>query len=470
MQTTRTNTEPAEHHAVGTDGAGLEARGRARAAAEAAALAFPPWSTTPASERRRILERACGLLMERQAAIATLITEETGETIGWGMFNVEFGVAMLSYYATQCAAVEEIADLPTDIPGRTSKAVRQPVGTVLSIAPWNAPIVLAIRAIGLPLAYGNTVVLKASERCPRSHASIVSALSDAGLTSDALTIVTHTRAEAADVVDELIAHPAIRSINFTGSTQVGRIVAEKAARHLKRTLLELGGNTPFIVLADADVARAVAAATFGAFMNQGQICMSTQRVIVDGSIAEEFAEGLAARVAALRVGDPRDPNTQIGELVDDEAVERIAQLVDDAVSKGARIVTGGEADGRRFSPTVLMGLTRAMRLYSEEIFGPVVALIPVEGADEAVRVANDSGYGLSASIFTRDIDAGMALARRIESGMCHINDASINEEPQSPFGGVKQSGWGRFGGYSGLDEFTELRWITMQETPREYPL
>lgn len=447
-----------------------DVRQRARAAADAAAGAFPAWSATPASERRRLLEKAAGLLMERQSDIATLVTQDTGETIGWGMFNVEFGVAMLAYYASQAGAPEEAVDLPTQIPGRRAMAIRQPVGVVLSMAPWNAPVVLAVRAIGLPLAYGNTVVLKASERCPRAHGAIVDALHDAGVPSGAITLVVNDPDDAADTVDELIAHPAVRRINFTGSTHIGRIIAEKAGRHLKRVLLELGGNSPMVVLADADLERAVAAATFGAFVNQGQICMSTQRIVVDRSIAHAFAQRLADRARALKVGDPLDPQTQLGSLIDDAAVRHVAELVEDAASKGAQVMSGGTVEGRAFQPTVLTDVTAGMRICSEEAFGPVVAILPVDGPDEAVTVANDTEYGLTASVFTRDTDAGLAVARRLETGMCHINDATLNEEAQSPFGGVKGSGWGRFGGRAALEEFTELRWITIRDAPRQYPL
>ena len=446
------------------------ARERARAAADAAAREFPAWSATPAAERRRLLERAGELLQERQHDIASLIVHETGETIGWGMFNVEFGVAMLAYYASQAGAPEEAVDLPTHVPGRRAMAIRQPVGVVLSIAPWNAPVVLGVRAIGLPLAYGNTVILKASERCQRTHGAIVAALHDAGVPASAITLVVNDPEDAADTVGELIAHPAVRRINFTGSTRVGRIIAEKAGRHLKRVLLELGGNSPMIVLADADLDRAIAAATFGAFINQGQICMSTQRILVDRSIAGRFAEQMAERAQALNVGDPLDPQTQIGALLDDAAVRHVAELIEDATSRGAQVIAGGGSQGLTFEPTVLTDVAPGMRIASEEAFGPLVAIMPVDGPDEAVTVANDNEYGLAASVFSGDTDAALAVARRLETGMCHINDATINEEPQSPFGGVKASGWGRFGGHAALEEFTELRWITIQEAPRHYPI
>jgi acyl-CoA reductase-like NAD-dependent aldehyde dehydrogenase len=382
---------------------------------------------------------------------------------------VQLGADMLAYYATQTDLLAE-EQIPSHIPGKRAMAVRQPVGVVVGIAPWNAPVILAVRAVAAPLAYGNTVVLKASELCPRTHGSIVDALRDAGIPSGAINLVRNEPEDAAEVVEELIAHPAVRRISFTGSTRVGRIIAGMAARHLKRVLLELGGNAPLVVLADADLERAVAAATFGSFMHQGQICMSTERIVIDRSVAEDFAERLAGRASLLRVGDPREPDTQVGPLVNEAALKRVAEHVEEAVAKGAKLVTGGKSHGLFFPPTVLMDVTPEMRVYSEESFGPVVAIVPVDDVDEAVRVANDTEYGLSAAVFSADVGAAMQIARQLETGICHINDATVNDEPPMPFGGVKHSGWGRFGGKAALEEFTELRWITIQDTPRQYAI
>ena len=445
-------------------------RADARAAVEAAERAFPGWSATLPAQRGTLLERASELLMERQAEIASLVTEETGGTLRWGMFNVQLAAGMLDYYAGETDALSEEQEIPSHIPGKRAKAVRQPVGVVVGIVPWNAPVILGVRAVAAPLAYGNTVVLKASEVCPRTHAAIVDALKDAGLPAGAVNLVTNDPKDAAEVVDELIAHPAVRRISFTGSTRVGRIVAEKAGRHLKRVLLELGGKAPLVVLADADLERAVAAANFGAFMHQGQICLSTERIVIDRSVADEFTQELSERARSLKVGDPREPCTQIGPLVHDDALKRVTELIEDAVSKGAAVVAGGNANGACFEPTVVTGVTPEMRIYYEESFGPVASIVPVDGVEEAVRVANDTEYGLAAAVFSRDVNAAMQVARRLETGVCHINDATINDEPQMPLGGVKDSGWGRFGGKAALEEFTELRWITIQDTPREYPI
>jgi benzaldehyde dehydrogenase (NAD) len=441
----------------------------ARAAADAAAEAFPAWSATPPAQRREILLRAADTLQSRAEEIAGLVTAETGATFGWGMFNVMLASSMLREAGAQAyGLLGEV--IPSDTPGLLAMGIRQPVGVVVGIAPWNAPVILGVRAIAMPLAYGNTVVFKASEEAPRTHGAIVRAVVDAGLPDGVLNLVTNAPADAADVVEELIDHPQVKRINFTGSTRVGRIVAEKAAARLKRVLLELGGKASQVVLADADVDEAVAAANFGAFMNQGQICMSTERIVVEEPVARELADKLAARAGALKVGDPSDPATQIGAVITEGAREKLAALVADAREKGAQVLSGGEAEGPCFQPTVLYGVTPAMRVYGEESFGPIVSVIPVGSADEAVAVANDTEYGLAGAVFTRDVMRGLDVARRMQTGICHVNGSSVHDEAQMPFGGVKDSGWGRFGARAALEEFTELRWVTVQSGPRAYPI
>ncbi len=458
---------PYTGEAVGS--AAAAGRQDAHAAVDAAHAAFAEWSRSAPRQRREILLKAADLLLDRAEAIAGVMTEETGAVFGWGMFNVDLAAGMLREAAAQAYGLAGEV-IPSDVPGKLAMAVRQPAGVVVAIAPWNAPVILSTRAVAMPIAYANTVVLKASEISPRTHAAVVSALVDAGLPDGVINLITNDPADAADVVDELIAHPATRRINFTGSTKVGRIIAETAGRHLKRVLLELGGKAPMVVLADADLERAAAAASFGAFFHQGQICMSTERIVADRAVADSLAEKLAQRANDLPVGDPREPDTAIGPLVNQAAVERVSALVQDAVSKGARALSGGAPDGQCFPPTVLTGVTPEMRVYGEESFGPVVTVIPVHGADEAVRIANDTDYGLSAAVFSENVPAALELAQRIESGMCHINDTTVHDEPQMPFGGVKASGWGRFGGRAALEEFTELRWITVQELARQYPI
>jgi benzaldehyde dehydrogenase (NAD) len=444
-------------------------RADACAAVDAAQAAFGEWSRSAPGERRRILLKAADLLGERAPEIAGIVTEETGGVFGWGMFNCELAAGMLREAAAQAYGL--VGDvIPSDVPGKLAMAVRAPAGVVVAIAPWNAPVILATRSVATPLAYANTVVLKASEICPRTHAAVVHALEDAGLPHGVINLVTNAPEDAADVVDELIAHPATRRINFTGSTRVGRIIAENAGRHLKRVLLELGGKAPMIVLGDADLDRAAAAASFGAFFHQGQICMSTERIVVDRTVADALAAKLVGKARALNVGDPREETTHIGPLVNAAAVERVGDLVSDAVSKGAQALAGGEADGACFPPTVLTGVTPEMRVYAEESFGPLASIITVDGPDDAVRVANDTDYGLAAAVFSENVPFALEVAQRIESGICHVNDTTVQDEPQMPFGGVKASGFGRFGGRAALEEFTELRWISVQDLPRHYPI
>ena len=359
--------------------------------------------------------------------------------------------------------------IPSDRPGRISMLVRQPAGVVLGIAPWNAPIILGVRALAMPLACGNTVILKASELCPATHRLIGTALRDAGLPDGVVNVVTNAPEDAGKVVETLISHPAVRRVTFTGSTHTGRLVAETAARYLKPILLELGGKAPLVVLDDADLDAAVDAAVFGAFVNQGQVCMSTERIVVDHKVADAFLAKFAARAAALPAGDPRAGDVVLGSLVNQDAVARVRALVDDALVKGATLVAGGEVTGTVMAATVLDRVTPAMRIYGEESFGPVVIVLRASDTDDAVRIANDTEYGLAAAVFGHDLTRALDVANRIESGICHINSSTVDDEAQMPFGGTKASGYGRFGGKAAIDQFTELRWITIATGPQQYP-
>ncbi|ANY76865.1 salicylaldehyde dehydrogenase [Microvirga ossetica] len=441
----------------------------AQAAADAAAAAFPAWSKLGPNARRAALLKAADLLEGRAADFVNLMATEIGATAGWAQFNVKLAAGMLREAASLTTQITgEI--IPSDKPGCVSMAVRQPAGVVLGIAPWNAPVILGVRAIATPLACGNTVVLKASEICPGTHRLIGAVLREAGLPAGVVNVITNAPEDAGEIIESLIAHPAVRRINFTGSTRVGRIIAETAARFLKPVLLELGGKASLVVLDDADLDAAVAASAFGAFMNQGQICMSTERIVVDNAVADDFVAKLAAKAESLQAGNPRHGNFALGSLVGAEAAERIGGLVNDAVSKGARLLAGGRVDGTVMSATVLDQVTPAMRLYGEESFGPVVCVIRATGVEEAVRIANDTEYGLSAAVFGRDITRALDVAHRIDSGICHINGATVHDEAQMPFGGVKASGYGRFGGKAGISEFTELRWITIETGPQHFPI
>ena len=441
----------------------------ARRAIDAAAAAFPSWSATGPAVRRNLLLKAADILEKRMPDVAKITAVETGQTFGWGMFNCIYTVGILREAAAQAyAMVGEV--IPTDLPDTTAMAVRQPVGVVVGIAPWNAPMILGMRAVAAPVAYGNTVVLKASEESPGTHLSIARVFEEAGFPKGVINVITNAPPDAAEVVDELISNPKTRRISFTGSTKIGRLIAESAGRHLKRAVLELGGKAPMVVLRDADLDAAVSAANFGAFMNQGQICMSTERIVVEKPVAEEFAKKLAAKGQALKIGDPLDPQSQLGCLISQTAVERVQSMVDDAVAKGAKVLCGGKAHGPCYPPTVVYGVTPAMRMYHEESFGPAKPIVIASDAEDALRIANDTPYGLSSALFTRDVNKALRMAEKLEFGICHINGATVHDEPQVPFGGEKDSGYGKFGGRAGLDEFTELRWITIRRSPTPYPL
>jgi len=441
----------------------------ARRAVDAAAAAFPAWAAIGPTERRALLMRAAQALEAKGEAFAAAMAAETGASALWAGFNVHLAASGLQEAA---AMVTQIAGeiIPSDVPGSLAMGVRQPAGVVLGIAPWNAPVILGTRALAMPLACGNTVVLKASEACPGVHRLIGTVLHEAGLGDGVVNVVTNAPADAAQVVERLIAHPAVRRVNFTGSTHVGRIIAQHAARHLKPALLELGGKAPVVVLDDADLDAVVDAVAFGAFFNQGQICMSTERVIADRKIADALVDKLAAKARTLRAGDPTDPTSVLGAMVSIDAAKRVQALVEDARAHGAALPVGLHVDGAIVQPAIVDGVTPAMRLYREESFGPVVTVACVDGDEDAIRLANDSEYGLSASVFSRDVSRAMQVAQRIESGICHINGPTVHDEAQMPFGGVKSSGYGRFGGKASIAEFTELRWVTLQNTPRHYPI
>jgi acyl-CoA reductase-like NAD-dependent aldehyde dehydrogenase len=347
--------------------------------------------------------------------------------------------------------------------------VRRPVGVVGAIAPWNAALILSARAIAAPLALGNTVVLKPSEWSPQVGGLLWGEVfAEAGLPEGVLNVVTHAPGEAQPIGDELVESPHVRRLNFTGSTATGRKLAEAAGRNLKRVLLELGGYNPLVVLADADLEYAVNATVFGAFLHQGQICMSARRIVVERPVADEFVARLAEKTKTLKAGDPKEQDTIIGPVINAEALSTISSRVEAAVADGARILAGGSAVGPCFEATLLTDVPDDSEFARVETFGPVAAVEIVDSADEAVERANATSYGLSSGIITSDVDRGMALAQAIEAGIVHVNGQPVDDEPQMPFGGVKDSGFGRFGGTAVVDEFTEMRWVTVQR-PHPFP-
>jgi acyl-CoA reductase-like NAD-dependent aldehyde dehydrogenase len=439
------------------------------AIAEKAAAAFPIWAATGPNARRAILMKAAAALESKADAFVEAMMAEIGATKGWALFNLGLAASIVREAAALTTQISGEV-IPSDKPGCLSMALREPVGVILGIAPWNAPIILGVRSIAVPLACGNAVILKASETCPRTHEIIVEAFAEAGFPEGVVNVVTNAPADAAEVVGALIDAPAVKRINFTGSTAVGRIIAKRAAEHLKPCLLELGGKAPLIVLEDADLDEAVKAAAFGAFMNQGQICMSTERIIVVEAVADAFAAKFAAKAKSLVTGDPREGTTPLGAVVDRKTVDHVNSLINDATAKGATVLSGGTADSVLMPATVVDGVTSAMNLYRDESFGPIVAMIRAKDEADAIRLANDSDYGLSASVFTKDTARGLGVARQIKSGICHVNGPTVHDEAQMPFGGVGASGYGRFGGKAGIDSFTELRWITIETQPGHFPI
>jgi acyl-CoA reductase-like NAD-dependent aldehyde dehydrogenase len=437
------------------------------AAISAAQAAFPAWSTLAPGARRALLSKAADKMEALRGQFVEAAVAECGGAPMWYQFNVTLASNMLREAA---AMTTQIAGevIPSDVPGSLAMGVRQACGVVVGIAPWNAPIILGTRAVAMPLACGNTVILKASELCPALHRLIGQVFVDAGFPQGVVNVITNAPSDAPQIVERLIAAPSVRRINFTGSTKVGRIIAQTAAKHLKPVLLELGGKNPVVVLDDADLDAAVEAAAFSAFFNQGQICMSADRILVDRKIAPAFVEKLAAKTATLKAARSDAP---LAGMVDPSAAARVESMLQDARARGAKVTQSGTGvDGNIMQPAIVDEVTPDMLVYQEESFGPIVSVLRFDSDEEAIRMANDSEYGLSSAVFSRDIGRAMAVAQRIESGICHINGPTVHDEAQMPFGGVKGSGYGRFGGKAAIAEFTDLRWITVQTTPRHFPI
>ncbi|GGB11961.1 aldehyde dehydrogenase family protein [Allosediminivita pacifica] len=434
----------------------------AEQAADAAALAFPAWAALPGAQRIAMLVRAADRLHHHGAELADLAGRELGVTPDWVAFNLTLAQRMLMQAST-------LVDTGCDGPacgapeGMRYHLRRRPAGVVLGIAPWNAPVTLAVRAVAAPLALGNTVVLKGSELCPATHALVAQALREGGLPEGVLGFVSNAPDQGHDVAEALIAHPAVRRVNFTGSTRVGRQLALSCARHLKRNLLELSGKGAMLVLGDADIPAAARVAAHATFLNQGQICMSTDRVIVVDAVAEAFVAAFRAEAERLRAGQGGAP---LGRLIGREAATRLRGLIADAVSKGAELVTGGEALADLVQPTLLDHVAFGMRLYEEEVFGPIAGIVRVADVDEAVSVANDSAFALSVSVIGGDMAQARAVAQRLEAGVVHVNGSTVYDDPNMPFGGLKDSGYGRFGGHAAIEEFTELQWLTERDVPQ----
>lgn len=443
-------------------------RKEAHIAVEAAAAAFPAWAATTPAQRARLFFKAADIVRRRRVEIAGMLARETGSTISFATFQQDLVIQSLEQ-AANWIYLPKGEVLQTDIPGSHSIGVRRPLGVVASFTPWNGANILSWRAVLSPIAAGNTVVVKPSELAPVSAGLVVAEIAqEAGFPSGVINVVPHAPGAAGPIADEFFENPAVRCINLIGGVKTARVLAERAGRTLKRSVLELGGYNPMIVLDDVNIDYAVNSATFGSFFHQGQICMNTRKIIIQRRIYEEFLEKFIAKTKALPSGDPQDPRTIIGPLVTPQAVTAVHERVQEAVAKGAVIRTGGTFEGQVYQPTIMTNVPYDATMSNEETFGPVVIVEPVDTADDAINVANRVTYGLTGSILSGDAYRGFELAARMNTGIVNVNSSTVNDETHAPMGGVRDSGWGRTGPES-IGDFTDLIWINVRNTERQYP-
>ncbi|WP_172368994.1 aldehyde dehydrogenase family protein [Sporosarcina jiandibaonis] len=423
------------------------------------------WAEVNAFERSRIMNEAARIMEERREELVQLLIEDSGSTFIKANVEVDFCIAITRHAASFPFHVEATSP-PSIVPGKKNKVFRKPLGVVGVIGPFNFPMYLAMRSVAPALAAGNSVVLKPDTQTAMSGGTVLGKIfEEAGVPSGVMNVVVPNISE---IGDAFVEHPIPRMISFTGSTGVGRHIGEICGRMIKKVVLELGGNNPFVVLEDADIDRAVDGAAFGKYMHSGQICMAVNRIIVHENIYEEFSKKYVELTKRIKVGNPSDTDTLIGPLINQKAVKRILGEVEKAKEEGAEILLEGSVNGNVMSPFILKG-TNEMSTAKNEMFGPVVTIIPVSSEEEALRVANDTEFGLSGSVHAGTAEKAMAFAQKMETGMVHINDQSVNDEPLVAFGGEKSSGVGRFGGEWSLDEFTTFQWISVQEETRQYP-
>jgi len=443
-------------------------RSETRSAIEAAQEAFYEWAEMPFTHRANHLLKVAEIWESRILDFVAAMQSEGGGWVGKGKF--EGGYVAEVFRAAAAMTYGAIGEVLPSEHGKFSTAVRYPMGVVAVISPWNFPGILSSRGFAFPLAAGNTIVLKPSEDTPYCGGLFFAeVMEEAGIPKGVFNVITCSRENVVKMGDELIENPLVKGVSFTGSTQVGRSIAAKCGAYLKKCCVELGGKDSLIVRADADMERATQAANFGSFMHQGQICMSVEKVLVQRSIFNEFLEKFVARAARLKVGNTADPENVIGPLINDRQVDRVKSQLEDAIAKGAKVELGGKIEGRFVYPTILTGVTPAMLVYQDETFGPVVPVIPFETDEEAISIANDTEYGLSSGIITADEEKALQMARQLETGMCHVNCSSVNDEPNVPFGGTKASGLGRHGGRWSMETFTDTRWITLERGGRHFP-
>ncbi|MFF3573961.1 aldehyde dehydrogenase family protein [Nocardia jiangxiensis] len=432
------------------------------AAVDAAQDRFQEWAELSPYARREIFLAAADVMIRRSDEAVALIGQETGALSMSARFNTHRAADIFRELAASMTAPR--GEMLTSVePDTMSLAAQVPMGVVAGLAPWNAPLILGVRAAAAPLAAGNTVVLKPSEEAPlMSGLFIADVLREAGLPDGVLNVVTNDPADAPAIVETLIADPRVRAVNFTGSSKVGSVIGSLAGKYLKPAVLELGGKNSIIVLDDADIDYAVAATAFAAFSNAGQVCMSCDRILVHAARSAEFTEKFLAKVATLHTGNPDDPAARVGPMINTAAAQRVSGLVADAVAAGATVLAGGgEPEGAIHPPTVFTALPRTASLYYGETFGPVCAIDTFTTDDEAVTKANDTEYGLTAGVITENATHGLLIAQRLQTGIVHINDQTLGDEPQVPFGGFKDSGVGRFGGRWSTEAFSNTRWITI---------
>jgi len=436
-----------------------------RLAIQAAYAAKDSWGRALAAERELVLQRSAEVLESSRQEVVDLLINEAGSTFGKAQFEVSFTVNMLRAVAGEARRIHGDV-IPADIPGMISFAVRKPLGVVAGIAPFNFPLILATKKVCLALAAGNTFVLKPSEETSLVGLKIAEIFQKAGLPAGVLNVVPGDGPTMGPV---LFSDPRVRLVSFTGSTAVGKLIAAECAKYGKKVVLELGGKSPLIVLKDADLDYAVSTACFGVFIHQGQICMAGSRIIVESAIYEPFLEKLVAKVKTLQVGDPRDPHTVIGPLIRTSQCGLIDGKLQESVAAGARVLTGGTHHGNFYQPTVVADVKPGMPAFRDELFGPVASVVKADDAAHALKLANDTSYGLSSAVLTNDLQLAMKFAMELEAGMVHINGPTVHDEATVPFGGVKDSGSGREGGRWSMDELTETKWITIQMGRRPYP-
>jgi acyl-CoA reductase-like NAD-dependent aldehyde dehydrogenase len=440
------------------------------AAIAAADAAQPGWAALPPAARAGVLYKAADLFAERQQDFAQALMAETGSGFGKSMF--ECSLIPLALREAAGLATREVGEVyPSQVPGKINRTVRSPVGVVGVISPWNFPLYLSLRGFVYALALGNTAVLKPSEDSPVvGGLMLAELLKDAGLPDGVFNVITTSRDGAAMVGDSFVNDPRIKVVSFTGSTAVGKLLNTACAEVFKPVVLELGGKNPIIILEDADVDRAVDLAFFGSFLHQGQICMSADRILVAESLYDTFLEKLVAKTRNFVPTKPEEQTCVVGPIINSRQLKRIETLINEARAAGAVAHCGGAVEGPYYQATILTGVTPGMRVWHEEIFGPVTTVTPFSTVEEALAMANDTAYGLSASIITGDVLRGEVLAERVNAGMVHVNDSTVHDEPHCPFSGIGASGGGsKWGPKGAIEAFTTQRWISTQREAHALP-